>query len=261
MNVVLRNQQKAEAFSALFQHIKLFTEHVNIMFEKDHMYLQSMDSSRVSIFEIKLESSWFDTYEHTHTTSIPIGVSSSLLFKILNTRDKMQELQLVFAESESDKLFINFTCDNKAVFDKKFELPLVDLEYELMAIPDSESQAEISINSVNFANIINQMKMFGDTLEFECDEEKIMMYSISQESGKMSVEINIDDLTGYSINEGESIKLSFSLNVLHNICMYSKIAKDVEVRLTENFPMKITYLLGDENSKMVFYLAPKISDD
>ena len=97
MNVVLRNQQKAEVFSSLFQHIKLFTEHVNIMFEKDHMYLQSMDSSRVSIFEIKLASTWFDTYEHTHNTSIPIGVSSSLLFKILNTRDKLQELQLVLS--------------------------------------------------------------------------------------------------------------------------------------------------------------------
>jgi hypothetical protein len=87
------------------------------------------------------------------------------------------------------------------------------------------------------------------------------MYSISQESGKMLVEINIDDLTAYSINEGESMKLSFSLNVLHNICMYNKIAKDVEIRLTENFPMKITYLLGDDNCKMVFYLAPKINDD
>jgi proliferating cell nuclear antigen len=261
MNVVLRNPQKAEVFSSLFQHIKLFTDHVNIMFEKDHMYLQSMDSSRVSVFEIKLESTWFDTYEHTHPTSIALGVSSVLLFKILNTRDKMQELQLVFDTNDSDKLFINFTCDNKAIFDKKFELPLVDLEYELMAIPESESQAEISINSANFANIINQMKMFGDTLEIGCDEEKIMMYSISQESGKMSVEINIDDLTAYSINEGESMKLSFSLNVLHNICMYNKIAKDVEIRLTENYPMKITYLLGGENSKMAFYLAPKISDD
>lgn len=261
MNVVLRNPVKAEQFSALFQHIKLFTEHINIMFEKDHMYLQSMDSSRVSVFEIKLQSTWFDVYEHTHNTSIALGVSSTLLFRILNTRDKLQELELVFDDRDSDKLFINFSCDNKAIFDKKFELPLVDLEYELMSIPDSESQAEISINSANFANIINQMKMFGDTLEIECNEEKIMMYSISQESGKMLVEINIDDLTEYSINEGESIKLSFSLNVLHNICMYNKITKDVEIRLTENFPMKITYLLGDENSKMVFYLAPKISDD
>jgi proliferating cell nuclear antigen len=231
------------------------------MFEKDHMYLQSMDSSRVSVFEIKLQSSWFDSYEHTNPTSIAIGVSSTLLFKILNTRDKIQELQLIFDENDNDKLFINFSCDNKAVFDKKFELPLVDLEYELMAIPDSESQAEISINSANFANIINQMKMFGDTLEIECDEEKIMMYSIGQESGKMLVEINIDDLTEYSINEGESMKLSFSLNVLHNICMYNKIAKDVEIRLTENFPMKLTYSLGDDNCKMVFYLAPKINDD
>jgi hypothetical protein len=43
--------------------------------------------------------------------------------------------------------------------------------------------------------------------------------------------------------------------------MYSKLAKDIEIKLTRDFPMKITYSLGDENSKLVFYLAPKINDE
>jgi len=52
MNIIIRNPQKAECFSALFQHIHMFTDHINIIFEKEKMYLQSMDSSKVSIFEI-----------------------------------------------------------------------------------------------------------------------------------------------------------------------------------------------------------------
>ena len=43
--------------------------------------------------------------------------------------------------------------------------------------------------------------------------------------------------------------------------MYSKISKDIEIKLTRDYPMKITYLLGDEHSKMTFYLAPKINDE
>ena len=264
MNIIIRNPQKAECFAALFQHVRNFTDHINIMFEKDKMYLQSMDSSKVSIFEINLPSTWFDVYEHTSVSAIPIGVNSTMLFKILNTRDKTQEMQFMYnSNTDDEKLYVNFTSDNKSIFDKKFELPLVDIEVELMNIPATDSQAEFSIASSNFANIINQMKLFGDTLEINCTEENISLHSLSQESGKMLVEINIDDLTSYAINEGENIHLSFSLNILHNICLYNKLVKDMEIHLTENYPMKVIFGLDNEleDARMTFYLAPKINDD
>jgi proliferating cell nuclear antigen len=261
MNVVLSTPQKADTFSAMFQHMKAFTEHVNVMFESDHMYLQSMDSARVSVFEYNLPSSWFDKYEHTNDTPIALGVNSTLLFKILNTRDKIQQITLVFDPENNDKLSISFTSENKSVFDKHFELPLMDLEYELMSIPEMECDAEFSIPSANFANLVNQLKMFGDTVDIECSEEKIELMSLSDGLGKMSVNIDIEDLDSYSINEGETMKMSFSLTMLTNICAYHKVAKDMEIKLIKNFPMKIIYYLGDENSKMTFYLAPKINDD
>jgi proliferating cell nuclear antigen PCNA len=241
--------------------MKAFTEHVNVMFENNHMYLQSMDSARVSVFEYTLPNTWFDNYQHTHETSIPLGINSTLLFKILNTRDKIQTITLVFDPENNDKLYINFTSDSKTVFDKHFELPLMDLDYELMEIPNMECDAEFSIPSGTFASLVSQLKMFGETLDIECSEEKIELMSLSDGLGKMSVNINIDDLDYYSINEGEIMKLSFSLNILNNICAYNKVAKDMEIKLIKNFPMKIIYSLGDENAKMTFYLAPKINDD
>jgi len=261
MNVVIKNQQKAECFSGLFQHIRLFTEHINIMFETDKVYFQSMDSSRVSIFELYLPATWFDTYEHTHDTAVAIGISSTLLFKILNTREKGQETKLVFDGEQSDKLFVDFTCENPAIFDKKFEIPLMDLEQDVMQIPEMDSQAEFSLCSTNFSNLINQLKLFGDTLEIECTEEKIKLHSVSQDAGKMQVEIDINELTEYAIEENETVKLSFSLTILHNVCMYSKISKNVNLYLKDNFPMKICYALGDNDAKLTFYLAPKMSDD
>ena len=261
MNVIIRNPQKSDIFASLFQHIRLFTEHINIMFETDKVYFQSMDSAKVSVFELTLPSTWFDVYEHTNGAAIPIGISSSLLFKILNTRDKAQETIIRYDTDNSDKLYIGFTCDNKAIFDKNFEIPLMDLEYELMHIPAMDTQAELSISAINFSNIINQLKLFGDTLEIECNEENVILHSVSQDCGKMQVEISIDELTAYAINEGEVVKLSFSLIILHNICMYSKISKNMDIHLVENYPMKLTYNLGSDDANLVFYLAPKISDD
>lgn len=281
MNICIRNLQKADVFSSMFQHIKLFSDNINIMFEKERVFVQSMDSARVSIFEINIPSDWFDVYEHTSVSAIPIGVCSSLLFKILNTRDKIQELNIVFNESESDKLFIHFTCERamtnsivssdnqenpvikevsaRSVFDKHFELPLMDIEYELMAIPPSDSEAEFTIPSGIFSSLMNQLSLFGDTLEIDCSEEKIMLHSVSVDQGKMAVEMKIDDLIEYAINEGEEMHISFSLSMLHKICMYNKLSKDVNISLTTNFPMKIIYDLGG-GANMVFFLAPKLDD-
>lgn len=262
MNLCIKNIQKAEIFSSIFQHIRLFTEHINISFSKDKMYLQSMDSSRVSIFELSLPADWFDIYNFTQDGSFTIGVNSIILFKILNTRDKSQETHIIYDNNaDNDKLFIHFMCENKTIYDKQFELPLIDIDVEIMEIPTSECNAELSINSTNFANIISQLKIFGDTIDIECSEEKIELHSISQESGKMMVNIDIDELTSYSINEGETIHLSFSLAILQNICLYHKLSKEMIIYLTDQFPLKLVYNLGDESSTMTFYLAPKINDN
>ena len=273
MNIVINNLQKAETFAAIFQHIKLMTDNINIMFEKDRMYVQSMDSARVSIFEINIPCSWFDEYSHTTDRNISIGINSSILFKILNARDKNQVMRIDYDLEEEDKLFIHFSLlgqattttnsvsskigDNTSTFDKHFEVPLVDIESELLAIPTVDYSVEMALPSTYFANIVNQLKMFGDTMEIQCSEEKIVLYATSVENGKMCVEIKIDDLTSFSIVEGEELKLAFSLMYLHNICMYNKLAKDIELKFSANYPMRIDYDLGD-GAKILYFLAPKM---
>lgn len=261
MNIVINNPQKAECFACIFQHIKVFTEHINIMFNTDKMYIQAMDNSRVSIFEINLPAEWFDVYTQTNNESCVIGVNASILFRILNARDKTQQINLIYDKSR-DRLEIHFTGENKSEFDKHFEIGLIDIESEIMAIPVIDYQAEFTLESYNFANIINQLKMFGDTIDIKCSEEKILLGSSSADQGKMYVEIDIDDLSSFVINEGQTVNLSFSLSYLHNICLYNKISKEVDVKLSEDYPMQIVYKIsGHEDASIHFFLAPKINDE
>jgi proliferating cell nuclear antigen PCNA len=222
-----------------------------------------MDSSRISIFEVFLPATWFDKYEHNIQTGHTIGLNSTILYKILGTRDKGQEIKILFDTETDDKLFIDFTSNNKALYNKEFEMGLIDIDCELMSIPPTESCAEFSIPSANFANIIGQLKIFGDSLDIVCNETLIQLTATSVETGKMAVKIEIDDLNEFSIDEGSELTMSYGLASLHNVCAYSKIASLMEVHLTENFPMKIIYWLGDVggDAKLVFYLAPKINDD
>lgn len=257
MEIVITNPVKAELFTSIFQNIKVFTDHISILCKANGIYLQTMDSSRVSIIELSLPSTWFDKY--SHSDNVAIGISSSILYKILNAREKSQNIQIVYENTTTDTLSLHFTSEEKNNFDKHFEVPLIDLEMDYMTIPHIEYVAEFTIPSGVFSSLINQLKMFGESMDINCSEEKIVLFSNSIDSGKMSVEMNIDDLTSFSINEGEELKLSFSLNYLHNICAFNKLSKEMEIKLADNFPLSIIYDLSNEGF-MKFYLAPKIDD-
>lgn len=263
MNIQIQQLQKAEIFTGLFQHVKAFTDHINIMFEKDRMYIQTMDSAHVSIIEMELPASWFDAYEHKQPGTLTIGISSSMLYRVLASREKTQSITIA-CDSGGDILMLNFDSENKAEFAKHFELPLMEIDTDLMAIPEITHQAEFILSSPHFASIITQLQMFGDNMDIECGEEKIMLTANSPDQGKMFVEIKIDDLTTFIIDEGGKLKLSYSLQYLHNICLYHKLAKEIEIKLSAAYPIQIIYDLGGEhgnNAKIKFYLAPKINDE
>jgi len=278
MNITISTPAKAEQFATIFQHIKAFTEHINITFFHDYMYIQCMDTAHVSIMETTLPGVWFDRYISAGGDSITIGLSSTLLYKILNAREKTQIIEILYTSEDTDRLYVHLRNPEtgggsaKTDFEKRFEIPLMEIDSDVMEIPPIEHQAEITISSYHFASIINQLKMFGDSMEIQCSEEKIMLVSHSPENGKMFVEIKIDDLSSFIIDEGGDLSLAFSLSYLHNICLYNKIAKEVDLKFSSNYPMQVSYYLdqsldsenSDESRKRAqisFFLAPKINDE
>jgi len=257
MEICLTTSAKSDIFTGIFQNIRLFTDHISLIFSATGLYLQAMDSSRVSIVEVQLPSNWFDAFNCA--TDLVIGLNSAILFKILNAREKGQNIHMVY-ESD-DTLSIHFTGEDKTIFDKHFQCPLVDIESETMKIPETEYAAEFTLPSNSYATLIQQLKLFGDTLDMDCGEEKIMMTAKSAESGSMAVEIPIDDLHSFSINEGETLHMGFSLPQLHNISQFKIAAKEMTIKLSDNYPLAIVFPITEEHAFVKVYLAPKISDD
>jgi len=273
MRITINPSVKSDSFVVLFQNLKTFTDSLNIRFTEEGLSIQTMDNSHVSVVELQIPATWFSEYECSENRTL--GVHIGILAKILASKDKSQILTIVYnGENNSDNLEIHFTSytvvdattiDKKPkitdvkIYDTHFEIPLVDIESDQIEIPPIDYAAEFSLSSLNFSNIVSQLKLFGDTMDIECSEEKIILYSRGVENGKMSVEINIDDLTEFSINEGQQLCLSFALNYLHNICAFHKLAKEIELKVCNEYPLCAGYSLGD-NAILRFYLAPKISD-
>jgi len=258
-NIEIKDNQKCEVFSTIFQHMKLFSDNINIFFKTDGISVQTMDNNRVSVIELLIPSTWFDRYELEE--DVVIGIHTVLLFKILGTREKEQIIIIDYEGSNSDRLQIRFESD-KSLFNKSFEVPLVDLDTEIMGIPEMEYEAEFTLPSAHFAGLVNQLKMFGDSMDIQCSEDEIVLYATSVDSGKMSVKIDIDDLNSFVIDEGGQIRLSYSLNNLYNMVQYHKLSANIDISLKADFPMKLRFnILGDTTAYISMYLAPKIMDE
>ena len=89
--------------------------------------------------------------------------------------------------------------------------------------------------------------------------EEVVELNASGENTKLKVNIPVDDLDEYAISEGEILNMSFSLSHLCKMCTSMKMSSMINVCLSKEYPMSLTYDLGD-NSKVSFYMAPKVND-
>ena len=123
-----------------------------------------------------------------------------------------------------------------------------------------EYQVEITLPSTHFATLIGQMRGFGDNLDMHCNEERVTMSTMTAESGKMTVDVDNEDLIGFAIEEDQTIHMCFALGPLQNISQYCKISKEVDLKLHMDAPMRLEYRLEDGGVAR-YFLAPKLGDN
>ncbi len=158
MDFKIKNQSKIDIFTTIFQTIKGISEHIVIYFTDEKMFIQTMDSSKVSVLEIVILSSWFDFYSCQYD-NIKFGINTNILYKILSSRDKTQTIHFEYNTeddaSNQEKLFVNMESiiedkitkcivdpsseitsneittvglkNHKDVYNRYFEVPLIDL--------------------------------------------------------------------------------------------------------------------------------------
>jgi proliferating cell nuclear antigen PCNA len=127
-----------------------------------------------------------------------------------------------------------------------------------MNIPNVDYDAEFSLSSKQISDMFSQLNNFGSDIIINCSQDDISL-TTNGVTGEMRVDIPIDDLTSYSIVEGEEVILTYSLSYINKMCITNKLSTDIDFSLSNECPMKISYDLGD-GSLMVFFIAPKMND-
>ena len=257
MRLTIENKSKQEVFVAIFQLLKNWNSHINMHFEKDRLFIQSMDKSHVCLANIEIKSKWFSEYDCINNNKI--SVDSNHFAILMNYALKHDNIELKFEdEVEPEKLYVNFLNgkETKGAFDHFFELNLIEIEEDSLGIPDVEYDVDFVIESKKLTELLSELNTFGQDLNIICNEEKVEL-NASGDSTKIKVNIPIDDLNEYAIAEGEELNISFSLSHLCKMCCSMKLGATIDVSLSGEYPMSLKYNLGDD-SKVVFFIAPKV---
>lgn len=256
---------KSRIFATLFDILSSIVDEMNIEFRENEIYIQTMDSGRISLFELVLKEEWFETYDVDKP--VVIGVKLSTINKILNCRHPSQSIEIELSDEDEDKLDISLVNGGKGTFNKYYQTSVYEFDCELLNIPEVDADAEFTINSITMFKLFEQLKQFGDNITITCDDSNIKIKTIEGEDFTgMTVDIPEDDILEYSVVEDETIKVEYSITPLCKAFSVARLSKDATI--SDNFsiyvsketPIMIEFKLF-EDSSIKFWVAPKISMD
>lgn len=269
---LLLSGNKLQKFCDIIGNVKHLSEFITFHFSDQGIYSQGMSFDHCSMYELTINEDWFEDYEWESEKDLPlVSVSTEIISKVIQTRQPSQYMVIEFY-GKADNITVKFTSTTSngknQEFPKEFSLPLIDVDNEKLVIPKLEYSAEFGIGSKSLQVTNDQLSLFNETLTIHCSEEEIYLRSKGVD-GQLKVTLFNDiceHITEFAIEEELSLTLDFSIKHFNVFCKFLKVSDNVALGFKKDYPMKFEYVMDEEEEdddptlKLVFYLAPKISD-
>lgn len=240
-----------KVFKLIIEAIKELVVECNFECNESGISLQSMDNSHVSLISLWLSSDFFDIYKCEK--NIVLGINLTILNKCL--RFINNEYNLIIKYENKDSINIIATNDNK---NKEYNIKLLNIENERLEIPDTDYGTIISLLSLDFQNICNELSQIGETIDINIMKDNIT-FSTESENLNEKIKLKFDDEKVQKVNYEEDLKSTFSSKYLNSFVKASSLSNNVIINLIYESPLLIEYKI-DENSYIKYYLAPKIEE-
>tara|TARA_A100001015_G_C15037184_1_gene737071 strand:+ start:849 stop:1646 length:798 start_codon:yes stop_codon:yes gene_type:complete len=264
LEITINNEKKVFQFTTILQNLKNISSELTLDCNKNGIYAQGMDSGHVCLFELQIGSQWFDSY--TCTTKCSMGINCEMLFKIISCLKEGQYIDMKH-DPDSSKLTIDLLGNS---YDKSFEMSLIDMENEFVELPEKEYTADIRFVSKDYAELINQLSIFGNKLTISCGDDIIL--NSENEFGKVDITVKEKDIIEYMMEEDSQIESYYGIRYVNMITKFSNVNKEIGIHISNNFPIKFVYNLEDWKDSndeddaalshyIAFYLAPLEEDD
>ena len=271
MKFIISEKNKKDIFVSLFGIIKSNTTNISIVFKDKLLFIQGMDKSHISLFNIHIQKDWFSNYDYSENNENSenseieetiVCFDTNTFYNIINNASKNQSI-IIQQSKGSDFLnisLIDTDYKDKSEYNKNYKIPLLENDYDFLSIPEIDYDSEFLISSKKICDITYQMSSFGTDIKIMSSEDFIE-FTTNGTSGEMNVKINTDDLDEFSIEASSQFEFCYNLNYLNKMCLTKFLSDKIYFSLSKDCPLKIKYDLDDPEIEINFYVSPKLDFD
>ena len=146
----------------------------------------------------------------------------------------------------------------------EFQLKLIDLDGDILGIPETEYKAVVKMPSAEFNRICKDLSQFGDTISISVNKDGVK-FSLAGDQTNGSVTLGQHssadkDENSVTINITEPVSLTFALRYLNIFSKATSISNNVTLSLSTDSPLVVEFKM-DSLGYIRYYLAPKIDDE
>ena len=255
MKLVIKDENKCNVFKTLFTLLPTIADEVDIHVNNEEVFIQAMDMGHVCLYELRLKKEWFDSYDEVESSEV-YGIKLSLISKIMTCFKNHFEIHIY--DGKKDVMCFDFISEKMS---KSFEVSLMDLEIDMLSVPNVDHDVDMEISSSMILSLVNELNNFGEVVNINAKEETFNLESkCNKLESNMKVKIDIDDFTSYSIIEDGVVDGDFSLSHFQKIVSFSKLTDITNIYFSNDLPIQIGFNF-DENSGVNFWLSPRVEDD
>lgn len=255
------------ALRLLAESFKKFIGHANFDLDETGMRMTSMDTSNISLIKLTLNASGF-TEGFRCDQPVALGINFDSMHKILKGRQKTAMAIQVPNVSEPDTVTFVFKEEDRGK-ESEWEMKLMDIDSQMLGIPDIEYPTVVRIPSKEFIKIVTEIAEFGENIMFSGDGERFSI-STKGDEGKCKITL-VDGEDNVEIKSCVESNTTYPSKHLQMFSKASAVAETVELRLDatmenaqgemEPMPMCVVCRLPNDAGELVYYLAARINQD
>ena len=217
---------------------------------KDGIELVAMDPANVAMVIFRLLSSAFT--EYSIKQPLEIGINLDNLKQVLRRVNPQDMLTLSVEENK-------LTVQAKGATTRTFKLPLLDIEEKEHKIPELTFTVTVKTDSQMFTSAVEDADIVAESVSLVAEPSKLTVQAEGDLS-KASIEIKEGDTTKIVIDGSAKIRAKYSIEYLKKMISGAKIAENVDVFFSQDYPLRLDYKALDKVS-LSFILAPRVEND
>ncbi len=218
-----------------------------------------MDSSHVALVSLNLSMEGFEHYRAD--SNMVLGVSIANLAKVMKLADNTDAITL---SADQDSTHLRIVFENaKNERTTEFNLNLITIDSEHLAIPETEYQSVVTINSNEYSKICKELFSLSETVQVTTTPDHVT-FSVEGEVGSGSVKLGQNEGNQQAdqtvLEVQEPVSQQFALRYLNMFNKAASISNFTRLCLHQEQPLVVEFKI-ENLGVLKYFLAPKISDE